>query len=157
MIDHLIRSKIKEGGSELDDRSELGKHICKRMPLHNQARLEALYNSWVVYWRVPQQQQAQQQENQRKLKLRIRRRKNRVMRRVDITSAPPPGPNAVGGGVDKVVEEEEEEGVYETRGERMRERAVEVGESLAAAARLGVVVLKGSLWQPLVRMFMVGG
>lgn len=70
VIDHLIRSKIKRGGAELGDGTELGKHICKRMPLHNQARLEALYNSWVVYWRAPQQQHAQQQEQQRRLKLR---------------------------------------------------------------------------------------
>ncbi|CAN0146912.1 unnamed protein product, partial [Laminaria digitata] len=51
VIDHLIRAKIRDGGGELDDRTELGKHICKRLPLHNQARLESLYNSWVVYWR----------------------------------------------------------------------------------------------------------
>ncbi|CAN0449560.1 unnamed protein product, partial [Hapterophycus canaliculatus] len=51
VIDHLVRAKIKDGGGELDDRTELGKHICKRMPLHNQARLQALYDSWVVYWR----------------------------------------------------------------------------------------------------------
>ena len=79
VIDHLIRAKIRDGGGELDDRTELGKHICKRLPLHNQARLESLYNSWVVYWRAPrrrqQQQQKQEQRKRRRLKLGIRRRR----------------------------------------------------------------------------------
>lgn len=86
VIDHLIRAKIKDGGSELDDRTELGKHICKRMPLHNQARLQSLYDAWVVYWRAPSQQQAQQQEQQRRLKLRIRRRRGQIKTRVDGTA-----------------------------------------------------------------------
>ena len=86
VIDHLIRAKIKDGGSELDDRTELGKHICKRMPLHNQARLQSLYDAWVVYWRAPSQQQAQQQEQQRRLKLRIRRRRGQIKTRVDSTA-----------------------------------------------------------------------
>ena len=118
-----MRAKIKDGGSELDNRTELGKHISKRMPLHNQARLEALYNAWVVYWRVPPTPTLQQnhQQQQQRVKAAV-----------------------------KVETSEEEEDEYLTRSERMREKAEEAREALVATARLSLVVLKGSMWQPLV-------
>lgn len=156
VIDHLIRSKIKDGGGELDDRTELGKHICKRLPLHNQARLDALYNSWVVYWRAPKEQQAKQHEQQRQLKLRIRRRKKQMSSRVDSNAGGVPSSNALGVKAAAtmkgtgVVEDDDEGGDYDTRSERLQERAEEAKEAVIDMARLAVVVMKGSLWQPLV-------
>lgn len=147
MIDHLIRSKIKEGGAELDDRTELGKHICKRMPLHNQARLESLYKTWVVYWRLPQANGAQQQETQRQFKLRIRRRKNRLKTGVDGTVPPP---QASASATVAPHDSPEEETTGESRSEVWRHRLADAGSAMAAAAGVGIVVLKGSLWQPLV-------
>ena len=52
---------------------------------------------------------------------------------------------------------------WRTRSERVGEKAAEAREAAVAAARLGLVVLKGSMWQPLVscccRWFwtMIGG
>lgn len=131
MIDHLIRAKIKDGGSELDVRTELGKHVVKRMPLHNQARLEALYNAWVVYWRpAPTLVTQQQQQQQREFKFRGH---------FKTTSSAEESSSA------------EDEG-YMTRSERLRERVDEAKEVLLKAARLSAVVLRGSMWQPLVRL-----
>ncbi|CAM9132961.1 unnamed protein product, partial [Phaeothamnion confervicola] len=50
IIDHIVRTKIKDGGAELDERTTLGRSIVKRMPLHNATRLAELYGLWVVYW-----------------------------------------------------------------------------------------------------------
>jgi len=36
IIDYLVRSKIKDGGAELDEDTALGKHIVSRFPLHMQ-------------------------------------------------------------------------------------------------------------------------
>ncbi|CAM9126612.1 unnamed protein product [Chrysoparadoxa australica] len=55
VIDHVIRSKIKDGGAELDETNQvLGARISLRMPLHNQVKLTELYNMWVTYWRPRQ-------------------------------------------------------------------------------------------------------
>lgn len=183
MIDHLIRSKIKEGGGELDERTELGKHISKRMPLHNQARLEALYNSWVVYWRVPYQLQMQQQNEQQKVKLRIRTKQRRNHQggtssaRSGIGSGSSSNPRVdsskraavTGGGLTSATgnngggpegfargkagggDDDDDGGGWETRSERLREKAEEVKHAVLTAASFATVVLKGSMWQPLVR------
>jgi len=36
IIDYVVRSKIKDGGAELDEDTALGKHIVSRFPLHMQ-------------------------------------------------------------------------------------------------------------------------
>ena len=38
IIDFIVRSKIRDGGAELDENTELGVHIVKRFPLHMHAR-----------------------------------------------------------------------------------------------------------------------
>lgn len=166
VIDHLIRAKIKDGGAELDNPTDLAKHIFKRMPLHNQARLESLYNSWVVYWRVPYRQLVQQQEQHRSLKGQQRSREHEPKRpisprfRLAGQKATPPRASVIGGiavgnkgqqgghhqrGVE-VVEDED----FPTTGEMLRERAGQLWEAVMAAVRFAVVVLRGSMWQPLV-------
>lgn len=132
VIDHLIRAKIKDGGSELDVRTELGKHVVKRMPLHNQARLDALYNAWVVYWRPTPTLITQQQQQQQQREFKFRGRFKTTGAAEESSSV-------------------EDEG-YMTRSERLREKAEEAKEVLLKATRLSVVVLRGSMWQPLVRL-----
>ena len=51
IIDFLIRSKIKDGGAELDEHTELGAHIVSRFPLHMQATVNQLRYSWVRFWK----------------------------------------------------------------------------------------------------------
>lgn len=48
-------------------------------------------------------------------------------------------------------EDDEDDGERLTRYEALRERVEEAGDAIAAAARLAMVVLRGSMWQPLVR------
>jgi hypothetical protein len=51
IIDYIIRSKIKDGGAELDENTELGKEIVQRFPLHMYSKLEDIRHSWVTFWR----------------------------------------------------------------------------------------------------------
>ncbi|CAM9738165.1 unnamed protein product [Sphacelaria rigidula] len=46
-------------------------------------------------------------------------------------------------------EDDEDDGERLTRYEALRERVEEAGDAIAAAARLAMVVLRGSMWQPL--------
>lgn len=54
VIDFILRSKIKDGGAELDENTSLGQAIVQRFPLHMFTRLEDLKNSWVFFWRTEQ-------------------------------------------------------------------------------------------------------
>jgi hypothetical protein len=51
IIDYIIRSKIKDGGAELDEGTELGKFIAQKFPLHMPKRLQQLRHSWVTFWK----------------------------------------------------------------------------------------------------------
>eukprot|EP01034_Spumella_vulgaris_P024118 gene24118-30426_t len=51
IIDYIIRSKIIEGGAELDENTQLGRQIVQRFPLHMQSRLQDIRHSWVTFWR----------------------------------------------------------------------------------------------------------
>ncbi len=51
VIDYIIRSKIQDGGAEMDARTEPGSSILSRLPLHNKAKLDELYGLWVTFWR----------------------------------------------------------------------------------------------------------
>ncbi len=52
VIDYIIRSKIQDGGADMDERAEPGKSILSRLPLHNKSKLDELYGLWVTYWRT---------------------------------------------------------------------------------------------------------
>ena len=51
IIDYIIRCKIKDGGAELGETSELGRQIVQRFPLHSLSRLEDIRYSWVTFWK----------------------------------------------------------------------------------------------------------
>lgn len=51
IIDYILRSKIKDGGAELDVHTELGKHIVQRFPLHMYSRLVDIRHSWITFWK----------------------------------------------------------------------------------------------------------
>jgi hypothetical protein len=51
IIDYIIRSKIKDGGAELDESTELGRHIVQRFPLHMYSKLTDIQHSWVTFWK----------------------------------------------------------------------------------------------------------
>lgn len=51
IIDFIIRSRIRDSGAELGARTDLGKAIASRVPLHMHTRLEPLYESWVLFWK----------------------------------------------------------------------------------------------------------
>ncbi len=51
VIDYIIRSKIQDGGAEMDERAEPGSSISSRLPLHNKTKLDELYGLWVTFWR----------------------------------------------------------------------------------------------------------
>jgi hypothetical protein len=51
IIDYIIRSKIIDGGAELDSSTELGKYIVQRFPLHMYTRLQDIRHSWVTFWK----------------------------------------------------------------------------------------------------------
>lgn len=142
------------------------------MPLHNQARLEALYNSWVVYWRAP----FQQHEQQRQLKLQLRQEEQHRTKAAKAEGKACPidpglkmpamcgatGGTGGGGGGDRGragkkggdgvigIGQEESDDEIPTRAEALRERMEKLREAVMAAATFTTVVLKGSLWQPLV-------
>lgn len=50
IIDFIISSRIRDSGAELGPSTRLGKQIKRRVPLHSHARLELLYESWVLFW-----------------------------------------------------------------------------------------------------------
>jgi hypothetical protein len=52
IIDFIIRSKIKDGGAELDENSSLGQKICQRFPLHMESRLRDLRHKWIKFWKI---------------------------------------------------------------------------------------------------------
>lgn len=49
IIDYIIKSRIRNSGAELGERG-LGKDIESRVPLHMHARLESLFQCWVLYY-----------------------------------------------------------------------------------------------------------
>lgn len=51
IIDFLICSKIKDGGAELDDGTELGNYITQKFPLHVNSRLSYIRHCWVTFWK----------------------------------------------------------------------------------------------------------
>jgi hypothetical protein len=51
VIDFILRSKIRDGGAELDANTSLGRSIVQRFPLHMHARLNDLKNSWIYFWK----------------------------------------------------------------------------------------------------------
>lgn len=51
IIDYILRCKIKDGGAELDEHTELGQHIVQRFPLHMYSRLIVLRRTWVTFWK----------------------------------------------------------------------------------------------------------
>ena len=51
IIDFIIRSKIKDGGAELDENTELGMQIVQRFPLHMYSKLADIRHAWVTFWR----------------------------------------------------------------------------------------------------------
>lgn len=51
VIDFILRSKIRDGGAELDANTALGRSIVQRFPLHMHSRLEDLKNSWIYFWK----------------------------------------------------------------------------------------------------------
>lgn len=54
IIDHIVKSKIRDGGAELDENTPLGEHIVQSFPLHKEAALESLRHSWVTFWKTEQ-------------------------------------------------------------------------------------------------------
>lgn len=52
IIDYIIRSKIKDGGAELDEDTHLGSFIVQRFPLHMYSRLEEIRYTWVTFWKT---------------------------------------------------------------------------------------------------------
>jgi hypothetical protein len=54
IIDYILRSKIVDGGAELDEDTVLGSCIRSRFPLHMHERLENLKHSWVTFWKIEQ-------------------------------------------------------------------------------------------------------
>lgn len=52
VIDFIIRSKISDGGAELDEDTPLGAFIVQRFPLHMYSRLEEIQHSWVTFWKM---------------------------------------------------------------------------------------------------------
>eukprot|EP01038_Epipyxis_sp_PR26KG_P004369 gene4369-6181_t len=54
IIDYIIRSKIKDGGAELDENTKLGKQIVQRFPLHMYSKLITIRHAWVTFWKREQ-------------------------------------------------------------------------------------------------------
>jgi hypothetical protein len=52
IIDYIIRSKIKDGGAELDENTFLGGQIVQRFPLHMYSKLEDIRHTWVTFWKA---------------------------------------------------------------------------------------------------------
>ncbi len=51
IIDFIINSRIRDSGAQLSGQSELGRSIMCRAPIHMHARLEAIYDVWVHYYK----------------------------------------------------------------------------------------------------------
>ena len=52
VIDRIVRSRIRDGGAELGEYTELGRFIVQSFPLHKKSALLAIRHSWVTFWRV---------------------------------------------------------------------------------------------------------
>ena len=60
IIDFIVRSRIRDSGAELGQATvkrpsgfdTLGKMIQARVPLHMHGKLDAIYRSWVFYWKL---------------------------------------------------------------------------------------------------------
>ena len=52
VIDRIVRSRIRDGGAELGEYTELGRHIVQSFPLHKKSALLTIRHSWVTFWRV---------------------------------------------------------------------------------------------------------
>ena len=51
IIDRIVRSRIRDGGAELGEYTELGRHILQSFPLHKKSSLLSIRHSWVTFWR----------------------------------------------------------------------------------------------------------
>ena len=51
IIDRIVKSKIRDGGAELDENTALGAFIVQCFPIHKIAKLEVLRAKWVHFWR----------------------------------------------------------------------------------------------------------
>ena len=51
IIDFIINSRIRDSGAGLSGQTALDKSIAIRTPLHKHAKLEALCDLWVFFWR----------------------------------------------------------------------------------------------------------
>ncbi|KAL3915624.1 MAG: hypothetical protein SGILL_005560 [Bacillariaceae sp.] len=51
VINFIIGSRIRDSGAELGQRSDVGKMIQARVPLHMPRKLDYLCKDWVYYWR----------------------------------------------------------------------------------------------------------
>jgi len=51
IIDFIIGSRIRDTGAELGHNTDVGKMIQARVPFHMQRKLEAIYRSWVLFWK----------------------------------------------------------------------------------------------------------
>jgi hypothetical protein len=52
IIDFILRSKIKDGGAELDESSDLGSAVLQRFPLHMASRVLEFQHTWVQFWKT---------------------------------------------------------------------------------------------------------
>jgi anoctamin-10 len=51
IIDFIIGSRIRDSGAELGQRSDVGKLIQARVPLHMPRKLDSLCDAWVYFWK----------------------------------------------------------------------------------------------------------
>lgn len=51
IIDYILRSKLPDGGADLDEHTELGRFIVQRFPLHMYSRLVEIRRTWVTFWK----------------------------------------------------------------------------------------------------------
>ena len=51
LLDHILRSSVREGGADLGDTTPLGAYVTHMFPLHMRARLEELQSDWLSIWR----------------------------------------------------------------------------------------------------------
>ena len=52
IINFIIGSRIRDSGAELGQKTDVGRMIEARVPLHMHKKLDALYESWVKYWQL---------------------------------------------------------------------------------------------------------
>lgn len=51
ILDFIINSRIRDSGAQLSGHNDLGKNIMCRAPIHMHAKLEAIYDVWVHFYR----------------------------------------------------------------------------------------------------------